>query len=208
MTGLPIIRGVSVLNNLLRKVFSLFFATLSCCAYSTECPTNILTLLNVDEANISCEKYARGKDHILWVVEVIDYEDGSIFLGKHSKGKILLSKALLGEAIVLPDKNRVAVFGISSHFSVRETSIFDFDLKLIDKQKHGELIGYGSTSDQELFWYVASHIKDGCICNELVVFDMNGLIIHRFVHDKKEEVDFDFKSKSYKLVVPFPELPG
>ncbi len=211
MIGLWINQSVAAMvnKNIFLIIFILFGMSVKA-ECSSECSAliqnNISNKIHID--SLKCLRIMHSHEVKVWQANVIKGEDQTTFLINKSSLGVKISEPLLGEVKYVKSEKIIWFFGVSSHFEVRKSFIFDLSLNILSTHSHGEMRDFGVSNDEKLVWYTIGLMKNGKPIIEHVISKANGKIIQRTEHEKETNMKFKYAGKVYEFVIPEPMLPG
>ncbi len=149
------------------------------------------------------------------------YEGGGTHISRYDfKGNFISRKRFEGEVKVLENSKRLILAGISSHWEVEETLIFDDKDRLVATLKYNEFLpsifDFDVSKDEKLIWFFSRGIRlverktlgPGVPLTHITVVDHDGNLVKKIKSFKEETVPVIFKGKEYRIQTGIPDFPG
>lgn len=97
----------------------------------------------------------------------------------------------------------------SSHYNVRQSSIYDINLNLINTIKqYPSTIKCDKSNDDKLFWLISNHIKSKVPILKIKIFNFKGKLLEEKEYNNQSNIQFIFERKEYNISLPKIDFPG
>lgn len=148
----------------------------------------------------------------LALVRTLNYYEGSgkeILVYDYEGNTLSSPKEIIGEVFFLESSNRIFLGGKSSHSVVKKSLLLDQNGNLLREVRQPEnVFDFGFSQDGEIIWILSTYIKKGIPVGQIRVINSNGNEVKNVDFFKANVIDVVYKSKTYKIAVPQPQIPG
>jgi len=159
---------------------------------------------------VRAEEVVTCGEFLLDVTVMQEREDTSILLRVLDKDRKLVFPVIRHPGAFLPlcKKGVFLLIDNSVHYLQGRSFLMTADSKVVASFEFGEIIAFGKSKDEEIFWIQYFDIKEKMPITVLTVYDITGEKI--FSESFKKEKIFQIKksNKKYDIKILKPDYPG
>lgn len=146
----------------------------------------------------------------LKVSVIQEREDTSVLIEIHNNNGQLIFPQIKHPGAFLPlcRKDRFLLIDNSTHYATTQSFLLTWNGQVIRSFDFGEIVKFGKSDDDEIFWVQRFDIKNQQPITFLIVYDSDGNQLLEHFFEKKTTFQMEKAGKQYKIHVVKPCYPG